>query len=228
MGFRAVNRTQGGGLPPLPVGPNDVYLRELRHVMSNIETLQKAIKGDARSVTAIVEQYTPLVHKIVNKYMWMSPAHSREDLVQEGLLGVVKAIETFDLERGYKFMTWVYPQVRGAVQGVARKDNRLPKFPLSLEQSDWGNNLEDSVQFEVKDEYASNFVHDIIIAGCGSLQSKRAQIVMDRYGLLGKPAMRQGDVAKKYGMTKQAINSHIARFSKIIREKHPELEALIK
>ena len=195
--------------------------------MSNIELLQKAIKGDPRSITAIVEQYTPLVHKIVNKYSWMSPAHSRDDLVQEGLMGVVTAIETFDLTRGYQFMTWVYPQVRGAVQGVARKDNRMPKYPLSIEQSDWGNNLEDTVQFEVKDEYASNFVRKILIAGCGSLESKRAQIVIDRYGLLGKSPMRQGEVAKKYGMTKQAVNSHIARFTKIVRDKHPELAEFI-
>jgi RNA polymerase sporulation-specific sigma factor len=158
----------------------------------------------------------------------MSPKHSREDLVQEGLLGIVKAIETFDLDRGTRFMTWVYPNVRGAVQGVARKDNRLPKYPLSLEQSDWGHNLEDTVQYEVHDEFKAGFVHDLIIAGCGSLESKRAQIVCDRYGLLGKRALRQGEVAEKYGMTKQAVNSHIARFSKIVREKHPELEALIK
>jgi RNA polymerase sporulation-specific sigma factor len=196
--------------------------------MSHIEVLEKAVKGDGRSITAIVHQYTPLVHKIVNKYSWMSPAHSRDDLVQEGLLGIVKAIETFDLERGTRFMTWVYPQVRGAVQGVARKDNRMPKYPLSLEQSDWAKNLEDPSQFEVKDEYAAGLVKEIILAGCGSLDSKRAQIVCDRYGLLGRKPMRQGEVAKKYGMTKQAINSHIARFSKIIREKHPELEALIK
>jgi RNA polymerase sporulation-specific sigma factor len=196
--------------------------------MVTTDLLQKAVKGDARSITAIVKQYTPLVHKIVNKYAWMSPKHSREDLVQEGLLGVVKAIETFDLERGTRFMTWVYPTVRGAVQGVARKDNRLPKYPLSLEQSDWGHNLEDTVQYEVQDEFKASFVHDLIIAGCGSLNSKRAQIVCDRYGLLGRREMRQGDVAKKYGMTKQAINSHIARFTKIVREKHPELEVLIK
>lgn len=196
--------------------------------MVTTDLLQKAIKGDARSITAIVKQYTPLVHKIVNKYAWMSPRHSREDLVQEGLLGVVKAIETFDLERGTKFMTWVYPTVRGAVQAVARKDNRMPKYPLSLEQSDWGNNLEDEVQYEVKDEFKANMIHDLVIAGCGSLDSKRAQIVCDRYGLLGRKEMRQGDVAKKYGMTKQAINSHIARFGKIVRERHPELEALIK
>jgi RNA polymerase sporulation-specific sigma factor len=195
--------------------------------MSHNDLLQKAVKGDARSITAIVQQYTPLVHKIVNKYAWMSPAHSREDLVQEGLLGIVKAIETFDLERGTRFMTWVYPQVRGAVQGVARKDNRMPKYPLSLEQSDWAKNLEDPDQFEIKDEYASNLVKDILLAGCGSLESKRAQIVCDRYGLLGKEPMRQGEVARKYGMTKQAVNSHIARFSKIIREKHPELHNLI-
>jgi RNA polymerase sporulation-specific sigma factor len=196
--------------------------------MVKADLLQKAVKGDARSITAIVQQYTPLVHKIVNKYAWMSPTHSREDLVQEGLMGIVKALETFDLERGTRFMTWVYPQVRGAVQGVARKDNRMPKYPLSLEQSDWGSNLEDSVHFEVQDEFKASFIHDIIVAGCGSVDSKRAQIVCDRYGLLGRPALRQGEVAKKYGMTKQAINSHIARFSKIIREKHPELEAYIK
>jgi RNA polymerase sporulation-specific sigma factor len=196
--------------------------------MVKADLLQKAVKGDASSITAIVQQYTPLVHKIVNKYAWMSPTHSREDLVQEGLMGIVKAIETFDLERGTRFMTWCYPQVRGAVQGVARKDNRMPKYPLSLEQSDWGHNLEDSVQFEVQDEFKASFIHDIIVAGCGSVNSKRAQIVCDRYGLLGRKPLRQGEVAKKYGMTKQAINSHIARFSKIIREKHPELEAYIK
>ena len=192
------------------------------------ETFYAAVKGDARAITAVVEQYTPLVHKIVNKYAWMSPKHSRDDLVQEGLLGVVKALETFDLERGYQFMTWVYPQVRGAVQAVARKDNRLPKYPLSIEQSDWSKNLEDTNQFELKDDFASNFVQEVIIAGCGSVNSKRAQIVCDRYGLLGRPALRQGEVAQKYGLTKQAVNSHIARFSKIVREKHPELEALIK
>ena len=165
--------------------------------MARTEMLHKAVKGDARSITALVEQYTPLVHKIVNKYAWMSPAHSRDDLVQEGLLGVVKA-------------------------------NRLPKYPLSLEQSDWSKNLEDDNTYEVKDDYPVNLVRDIVIAGCGSLDSKRAQIVCDRYGLLGKKPLRQGDVAKKYGMTKQAVNSHISRFSKIVREKHPELEALIK
>ena len=195
--------------------------------MNTHETFYAAVKGDAKAITSVVKQYTPLVHKIVNRYSWMAPQHSREDLVQEGLMGIVKAIQTFDITRKCQPMTWVYPQVRGAVQGVARKDNHLPKFSLSIEQSDWGKNLEDTVKFEVKDEYTSNFTHTVLLAGCGSLDSKRAQIVIDRYGLLGKPPMRQGEVARKHGMSKQAVNSHISRFSKIVRDAHPELVELI-
>lgn len=203
-------------------------IQSSKNAMTQDDTLLKAIKGDSKAITAIVEKYTPLVHKTVNRYAWMSPQHSKEDLVQEGLLGIVRAIETFDTSRNLQFMTWVFPQVRGAVQGVARKEYRAPRYCLSLEQSDWAKNLEDPNQYEIQEEFASNLVRKIVLAGCGSLDSKRAQIVCDRYGLLGRKPMRQGEVASKYGMSKQAVNSQIARFSKIVREKHPELEALIK
>jgi RNA polymerase sporulation-specific sigma factor len=195
--------------------------------MSNTDLLTQAIKGDPTSITAIVEQYTPLVHKIVNKYAWMAPRHSREDLVQEGLVGIFKALKSFEPERGHRFMTWVYPQIRGAVSGVARKEHRNPKYPLSLEQSDWGSNLEDTTKYEVKDEALSEQIRDIILVGCGSLENKQASIVCDRFGLLGKKPMRQGDVAKKYGLTKQAVNSYLSRFSKKVRESRPELAELI-
>lgn len=195
--------------------------------MTQNDLILQATKGDPGAIKAVIQQYTPLVHKIVNKYSWMAPSHSREDLVQEGLLGVVKAIETFDTSRNLQFMTWVYPQVRGAVQGVARKENRLPKYPVSLDQIDRNLHLEDPNHFEVRDEFASNLVKQVVLAGCGSLNSKRAQIVCDRYGLLGRKPLRQGEVAQKHGMTKQAVNSHIARFSKIVQEKHPELRGFI-
>jgi len=195
--------------------------------MSNIDLLTQAIKGDPTSVTAIVEQYTPLVHKIVNKYSWMAPKHSRDDLVQEGLVGIVKALKTFEPERGHRFMTWVYPQIRGAGSSVARMEKRNPRYPLSLEQSDWGSNLEDTTRYEVKDEALSDQIRDIILVGCGSLENKQASIVCDRFGLLGKKPMRQGDVAKKYGLTKQAVNSYLSRFSKKVRESRPELAELI-
>lgn len=195
--------------------------------MKDHSTFLKAVKGNASAITSVVVQYTPLVHKIVRKYCWMAPAHTREDLVQEGLIGVVKALESFEPERGHRFMTWVYPKVRGAVQTAARREKRHPRYALSLEQSDWGHNLEDASHFEVRDDIAADKVKDLLVKGCGSLDSRRAQMICDRFGLLGREPMRQGDVAKKYGLTKQAVQSHLARFNRTIREEHPELRGLI-
>jgi RNA polymerase sigma factor (sigma-70 family) len=191
------------------------------------DTIVKAAKGDARSMRAVINQYTPLVHKLVNKYAFMAPKHSREDLVQEGFIGLVKAIRKYDPERPTCFMTVAFPTVRGAVCGLARRENRNPKYPLSLEQSDWGSNLEDTVRYEVKDEALSAQVRDIVLLGCGSLDNKQASIVCDRFGLLGKEPMRQGDVAKKYGLTKQAVQSYLSRFHRKVREKRPELAEFI-
>ena len=191
------------------------------------DTIVKAAKGDARSMRAVINQYTPLVHKLVNKYAFMAPKHSRDDLVQEGFIGLVKAIRKYDPERPTCFMTVAFPSVRGAVQGMARRENRNPKYPLSLEQSDWGSNLEDPTRYEVKDDRIAAEVEEIIVAGCGTLDSKRAEMVCDRFGLLGRKAMRQGEVAKKYGMSKQAVNSHIARFHRKVRENRPELAEFI-
>ena len=193
--------------------------------MANPEMLQKAVKGDSQSITKIVRQYTPLVHRIVNKYAFMAQDHSREDLVQEGLMGIVRAIETFDFERGTEFMTWVYPQVRGAVQNFARKENRRwPKNALLA----WDNReiaapyICETIGEPIDSDFAGR-VKEILTQCCGSTTSKRAQIVCARFGLLGKTALRQGEVAKEFNMTKQAVNSHISSFSKKVREKYPDL-----
>lgn len=162
----------------------------------------------------------------------MGQDHSYEDLVQEGMVGVVNAIRSFDLElthngKRLRPMTWIWWKVRGAVQIAARKEKKNPKYALSLEQSDWGNNLEDCQVYEIRDENLPMSIEDLLKSGCGSLDSVRANIIKDRFGLLGSQPMRQGEVAKKYGMSKQATNGHIARFTKTIRDKHPELREFI-
>lgn len=201
--------------------------------MTNADQIfYEAVRGDSRAVEATIKQYTPLVHKWVRRYKFMGQENQYDDLVQEGLMGIVKAIETFDLDykvngKSIKPMTWVWHKVRGAVQGAARREKKNPKYPLSLEQSDWGMNLEDVNVYELREDKLIPNLEELILESCGSLDSKRAQIVRDRFGLFGAKPMLQGEVAKKYGMSKQATNGHIARFCKIVRDKHPELRELI-
>ncbi len=196
------------------------------------ETFYQAVKGDKRAIDLTLKQFTPLVHKFVRKYGFMAQSHMYDDLVQEGMLGILKAVRTFDLDyrvngRAIRPMTWIWPNVRAAVQGEARKNIKHPKYSLSLEQSDWGSNLEDPQQYELKEDFSFD-VKELVEIGCsGSIDNRRAQIVCDRFGLLGRKALRQGEVAKKYNLSKQAANGHISRFLTKIREAKPELKELI-
>ena len=60
--------------------------------------------GDESARDQIVEQFMPLVRKIASRYA--GRGEPMEDLVQVGSIGLVLAIERFDIERGVKFSTY--------------------------------------------------------------------------------------------------------------------------
>lgn len=215
----------------------DPHVETFDSLISNIiknenhEILLEAIKGDAKSIGQVLQQYTPLVHKLVNKYCVYIDKGSKEDLVQEGMVGIHKALKTFDTERGTSFMTWVYHKVRGEVQNFARKEQRrnpqnlVKTADIEYLKSHWDLSGELSKETIVEPDAVESAkrIRKLLTETCGSLESKRAQIICNRFGLLGKEPLRQGEVAAKFNMTKQAVNSHISQFSKKVREKYPDL-----
>ncbi len=70
--------------------------------------------GDQGARDQIVEQFMPLVRKIASRYA--GRGEPMEDLVQVGSIGLVLAIERFDVERGVKFTTYAVPTIVGEIQ----------------------------------------------------------------------------------------------------------------
>ena len=70
--------------------------------------------GDQSARDQIVEQFMPLVRKIASRYA--GRGEPMEDLVQVGSIGLVLAIERFDVERGVKFTTYAVPTIVGEIQ----------------------------------------------------------------------------------------------------------------
>lgn len=189
-----------------------------------LEYIRRAKKGDNFAKAAILKQYERLCHKQARKYAFTAPSHEHEDLVQEGRIGLLKAIGSFDSTNGASFMTWAFYHVRGAIAGCGRSDRKQPKYPYSVEDCPRAYNIEDPGQeIKVRDDITSLMIYRILEECCGGLHTKRASIVMDRFGLLGRKELRNCECAEKYGLSKYAVNSHIYQFKKKARVRYPQL-----
>ena len=98
--------------------------------MSEIADVWREYKktGDPYLQEELVLHYQGLVfklaHKIVRK---LKQGTEVEDLISDGMVGLVKAIDAFDLERGFQFSTYATPVVRGSILNGLRRLDWLPE-----------------------------------------------------------------------------------------------------
>jgi RNA polymerase sigma factor for flagellar operon FliA len=84
--------------------------------------------GDERARERLVVAYSPLVKFIAGRMASGLPSHVEEtDLISYGLLGLIGAIERFDLEREIKFETFAVARVKGAIIDELRSLDWVPR-----------------------------------------------------------------------------------------------------
>ncbi len=84
--------------------------------------------GDTRARERLVMAYAPLVKYVAGRMSSGLPAHVEEaDLISYGLVGLISAIERFDLEREIKFETYAIPRIRGAIIDELRSLDWVPR-----------------------------------------------------------------------------------------------------
>jgi RNA polymerase sigma factor for flagellar operon FliA len=84
--------------------------------------------GDQRAREDLVMAYAPLVKYVAGRMASGLPAHVDEaDLISYGLLGLINAIERFDLEREIKFETYAITRIKGAIIDELRSLDWVPR-----------------------------------------------------------------------------------------------------
>ncbi|MBQ4069339.1 MAG: sigma-70 family RNA polymerase sigma factor [Lachnospiraceae bacterium] len=115
-----------------------MYLKEIGKVplLSAEEVVELSIKkteGDEEAGKRLAEANLRLVVSIAKKYVGMGMLYL--DLIQEGNLGLIKAVEKFDYKKGFKFSTyatwWIRAAITRAMADQARTI-RIPKHNLEL------------------------------------------------------------------------------------------------
>jgi RNA polymerase primary sigma factor len=117
------------------VDPVRVYLKEIGRVAllkaEEEVALAKAIEdGDEEAGHRLTEANLRLVVSVAKKYM--GRGLSLLDLIQEGNLGLLRAVEKFDYHRGYKFSTYAYWWIRQAVTRGIADAARTIRIPVHM------------------------------------------------------------------------------------------------
>ena len=87
---------------------------------------------DEAARSRLAEHYLPLVKYVIDRIAYKLPDFiEREDLVSEGILGLIDALDKFELERDLKFETYAVVRIRGSVLDSLRQ---LDWVPRSLRQ----------------------------------------------------------------------------------------------
>ncbi|MEQ8225100.1 MAG: FliA/WhiG family RNA polymerase sigma factor [Candidatus Eremiobacterota bacterium] len=85
-------------------------------------------KKDKDSRDALIEHYLSLVKKIAGRVnRCVSSTIEFEDLVSDGIFGLIKAINNFDITRGIKFETYATPVIRGSILNSLRALDWIPE-----------------------------------------------------------------------------------------------------
>ena len=89
-------------------------------------------QGDLAAREQLIEQYLSLVRSLARRYSYRG--EQLEDLVQIGCIGLIKAIDRFDLDRGVELTTYATPNIIGEIKRHFRDKGWAVRVPRGLQE----------------------------------------------------------------------------------------------
>ncbi len=120
-----------------PYDSIQMYLKEIGQYplisgATEKELAKRIEKGDDEAKNLLARSNLRLVVSIAKKYVGRSPDLTLLDLIQEGNLGLFKAVDKFDWTKGYKFSTYATWWIRQAITRALADQSRTIRVPVHM------------------------------------------------------------------------------------------------
>lgn len=156
------------------------------------DLIQDAQSGNGEAVSFLLEKYKGSVRTLTRPLFLMDG--DEDDLIQEGMIGLFKAIQTFDRERGASFETYARLCVSRQLYSAIEKSNRKKNIPLNSyisiyseeylhEEGDYGNGIFSEQTSSVWEENPEDIViqresrDDVIDVLCQKLSNMEKKVL---------------------------------------------------
>ncbi len=183
--------------------------------------LERSTAGDIRARNILIERNLRLVAHVIKKYY--SASNDQDDLISIGIIGLIKAIKTFDCTKNTRLATYAAKCVENEIFmhfRTLRRQNCEISLSEPIDTDAEGNTLElmDILCFE--DDMLDNLMRsdrEILLKHCidKALDGREKEIIRQRYGLGDTKPKTQREVAQALGISR----SYVSRIEKKALEK---------
>ncbi len=181
------------------------------------EYLERCKEGDREAREILILRNMRLVAHVVKKYQ--GTGYDTEDLISVGTIGLIKAINTFNLEKGARLATYAAKCVENEVLMLLRTNKKFSREvslyePIGVDKDGEAVSLVDVIEMDNK-EVLEELILDQevkelyeVFEDC--LKDQEKIVIGLRYGLFGKRPRTQREIAGLLGISR----SYVSRIEK--------------
>ena len=184
---------------------------------SELYYLKQSRAGDLEARNILVEYNLRLVAHIVKKYNNFE--RDTDDLISIGTIGLIKAINTYDIEKGNRLVTYASRCIENELLMMLRQERKCSREfslyePIGTDKEGNEINLLDIVEYEGTDITDHIILEDNIKqlyhAIASQLDSRELKVLTLRYGLFNSHPLTQREVAARLNISR----SYVSRIEK--------------
>ncbi len=176
--------------------------------MEDEELLLLIKEGNSDATNKLIIRYRNVVELIAGKYI--NTPLEKDDLIQEGMIGLLAAIESFKSDKGAKFSTYASRCIDNSIKSALKKFSRLKDIPQAVLTSLEDEPYDTQYGLSAEDEYLAkesvNSLTDFLYEGLSRFENEvlRLYIVGCSYN----------EIADRLGKNTKAIDNAIQRIRK--------------